>query len=57
MVAQTGEGHSIGLAQSEEFDCPELQFIGLKARNQGQPTASIEAIAVPEQPPMVRPAS
>jgi len=28
--AQTGEGHSIGLSQSEEFDCPSRNFIGLK---------------------------
>jgi hypothetical protein len=28
--AQTGEGHSIGLAQSEEFDCPSRNFIGLR---------------------------
>jgi hypothetical protein len=28
--AQAGEGHSVGLAQSEEFDCPSRNFIGLK---------------------------
>jgi hypothetical protein len=28
--AQTGEGHSIGLSQSEEFDCPSRNFIGLR---------------------------
>ena len=28
--AQTGEGHAIGLAPSEEFDCPSRNFIGLR---------------------------
>jgi hypothetical protein len=28
--AQTGEGHTIGLSQSDEFDCPSRNFIGLR---------------------------